>query len=305
MEKSILDPAPIALFTFNRLRHTQDTVGALQSNKLSASSDLFVFSDGPRHAGEAATITAVREYITTIEGFKSVSCIERTGNLGLAASIIAGVTDIVNRYGRVIVLEDDMITSPYFLQYMNDALQLYQDEERVVSVHGYVYPVSQALPETFFLRGADCWGWATWKRGWDLFEADGRKLLQELEKQSLGFQFDYDGTYGFTDMLKDQIHGRNNSWAIRWNASAFLKDKLTLYPGRSLVLNTGLDSSGVHSGSKQDFLTTVAQEPVQVLKIAPEENRTAREAFKVFFRSRKPSAVRQFINRVKYIFSRL
>ncbi|MGB4775168.1 MAG: glycosyltransferase family 2 protein, partial [Daejeonella sp.] len=163
------------------------------------------------------------------------------------------VTEIVNKYERIIVLEDDLVTSPYFLQYMNDGLNVYKDCEEVISIHGYIYPVSVELPETFFIKGADCWGWATWKRGWDLFEPNGEKLLNEIIKRGLTYQFDFNGSYPYTQMLKDQIAGLNNSWAIRWNASAFLKNKLTLYPGKSLVQNIGNDGTGTHSGTSNTF----------------------------------------------------
>ena len=130
------------------------------------------------------------------------------------------------RCDKVIVLEDDLVTSPHFLQYMNDGLGIYERDDRVISIHGYSYPVHGKLPETFFLRGADCLGWATWKRGWDLFEDDGQRLLNELERRNLTRSFDFDGSYPYTQMLRDQIAGSNSSWAVRWYASAFLRDKL-------------------------------------------------------------------------------
>jgi GT2 family glycosyltransferase len=184
--------APITLFVYNRLNHTRQTVEALLRNELAAESEFFVFSDGPRSETDREKVLAVRSYLKTINSFKKVAVIERDKNFGLAESIIAGVTEIVNRYGRIIVLEDDMVTSPYFLKYMNDALEIYKDEEKVISIHGYIYPVRDKLPETFFLRGADCWGWATWKRGWDLFDPDGRKLLEQLQKRNLTRTFDFE-----------------------------------------------------------------------------------------------------------------
>lgn len=140
-----------------------------------------------------------------------------------------------------------MITSPYFLQYMNDALSLYKDIEEVISIHGYSYPVKRTLPDTFFLRGADCWGWATWKRGWKLFNLDSSDLYQQLQVNQQCYTFDFEGTHSYCKMLKNNIQGKNDSWAIRWYASAFLRNKLTLYPGRSLIHNIGNDGSGSHS----------------------------------------------------------
>ena len=169
--------APIALFTFNRPNHTRQTVEALARNDLAAESELFVFSDGPRTPAESPAIESVREYIRKTTGFRSVSLICRPNNLGLSRSIISGVSQICDRYGAVIVVEDDIVTSPFFLRYMNDALRVYRDTPEVVCVHGYVYTTGSSLPETFFIRGADCWGWATWTRGWKIFEKDGAFLL--------------------------------------------------------------------------------------------------------------------------------
>src|SRR5690606_31084323 len=160
--------------------HTQQTVEALQKNILAEESDLIIYSDAEKHQKNRGSVNDVRAYIKTIDGFNSVSIIERDKNYGLANSIIDGVTTVVEKYGKVIVLEDDLVTSPYFLQFMNDGLNIYDENKDVASIHGYVYPVNGHLPEIFFLRGADCWGWATWKDMWALFETDGAKLLNEL-----------------------------------------------------------------------------------------------------------------------------
>lgn len=296
--------APLLLFVYNRPSHTHETIGALKRNKLAAESELFIFSDGFKSDLDREVVLKVREYLKTISGFKTVTIIERENNLGLANSIITGVTEIVNRFGKVIVLEDDMLTSPYFLKFMNEALELYAAEEKVISIHGYVYPVQGALPSTFFLRGADCWGWATWKRGWDLFESDGRKLLSELDASGLKDRFDFDGTYGFSRMLQDQVNGANNSWAIRWNASAYVKDKLTLYPGRSLVYNTGIDASGTHCGDSEEFATVLSQKPITIGRVPLEEDLLAREAFKIFFRSLQLSLVQRTVRKFRTLWYR-
>lgn len=276
--------APILLFTYNRLFHTQECVKALQKNIIAGDSELIIFSDGPKSYEEKGAVESLRKYIKTIDGFKKISVVERGENLGLAKSIIFGVDEIVSRFGRVIVLEDDLVTSPFFLKFMNEALEHYKDVERVISVHGYVFPVATSLPETFFLRGADCWGWATWKRGWDLFEPDGGKLLKEIRTRNLERAFDFGGNYPYTKMLKDQTIGKNDSWAIRWHASAFLEGKLTLYPGRSLVKNIGVDASGTHIGTTNIFDTTVSTEPILLTDIPVEENLFARDEIARYFR---------------------
>lgn len=280
--------APIALFVYNRLWHTKQTIEALQKNILASDSDLIIFSDGPKGSpGSKTSVLAVRAYLRSVNGFKSVKVIERSENLGLAKSIISGVTEIVNQYGKIIVLEDDLITSPCFLRYMNNALDLYEKNEEVISIHGYIYPVQCPLPETFFIKGADCWGWATWKRGWNLFETDGQKLLDNLRAKKLTKEFDFSNFYPYTQMLRDQIAGKNDSWAVRWYASAFLNNKLTLYPGKSLINNIGFDGSGTHCGGENNFnkIEQTNNIDIKIGRINIQENIPARLAIASYFRS--------------------
>ena len=176
--------SPIVLFAYNRINHIQQVIKALLRNEYASDSDLIIYSDASKNDNTVQEVQCVRQYLSTVSGFKSVKVIERLENFGLAKNIIDGVTSVINQYGKVIVLEDDLVVSPYFLKYMNEALDFYEKEEQVISIHGYIYPVKQKLPETFFIKGADCWGWATWKRGWDLFCSDGKYLLKEIEKQA-------------------------------------------------------------------------------------------------------------------------
>lgn len=258
-------------------------------NRYAAESDLVIFSDGPKNESSELEVTRVREYVLSITGFRSVSVIESRVNKGLARSIIEGTQAVLKDHETVIVLEDDMITSPYFLKFMNEGLAMYENDERVVSIHGYVYPIRKKLPQSFFLRGADCWGWATWRRGWALFEPDGARLLSELERRQLTREFDFNGSYPFTQMLRDQIVGLNDSWAIRWQASAFLKDRLTLYPGRSFVRNIGFDSSGTHSGVTDVYEAGLQSEDIPLQRIGIKEHAEARKDFETYFQSIRPS----------------
>lgn len=251
----------------------------LARNPEAARSRLFVFVDAPTSEAVAPKVSEVRSLARKLAGFAAVEVIEQSINQGVANSIIHGATRLTAEFGQVIVLEDDLLPSTHFLRYMNDALQRYASDDRVISVHAYSYPVATPLPRTFFLRGADCWGWATWKRGWDLFEPDGRKLLLELESRRLTREFDFDGSYPYTRMLRDCIAGKNDSWAIRWYASAFLHGKLTLYPGSSQVQNIGADGSGIHVGSTRSFQHAAWGEDLQVGGIPVEESREARQAF--------------------------
>ena len=291
--------APIALFVYNRLDHTEQTVSALKRNLLAEDSDLFIFSDASKNLSSDEKVKAVRTFIKSTTGFKSLTIIERPHNLGLANSIIDGVTNLCNKYGQVIVLEDDLVTSPYFLKYMNDALDFYRDEERVISIHGYIYPVKAKLPETFFLRGADCWGWATWKRGWDLFEPDGEKLLAGINAQNIRKEFNYDGSYDLVGMLYSQIKGEVDSWAIRWYASAFIKNKLTLYPGKSLVLNIGNDGSGTHCGTTEMFTSRLTKYELKLVKIAVFESSEARSAVVDYFHSNRITFLQRLKRKVR------
>lgn len=294
--------APIALFVYNRPEHTRKTIDALQKNLLINQSELFIFSDGSKNESDAIKVLEVRKYLKTISGFRSVNIIERDKNLGLASSIISGVTEIVNRYGKVIVMEDDLVSSSYFLEYMNDALDCYENEEKVISIHGYIYPIKsklkKKLPETFFIKGADCWGWATWKRGWNLFEPDGKKLLRELEERNLLPEFDFYGSYPYSNMLQRQIAGQNDSWAVRWYASAFLKNKLTLYPRESLIKNIGLDNSGTHVGSFQSMETKLSEEKINIFKIPVEENKLAKKILVKYFKSLKPRLIKRIVDKI-------
>jgi hypothetical protein len=215
-----------------------------------------------------------------------VVVVERDRNRGLAASIIEGVTDVTGRYGRVIVLEDDLVTAKTFLRFMNDALERYADADDVASVHGYWYPVRASLPETFFLRIPSSWGWATWARAWKLFEPDGRKSLQAIEDRGLQPAFDLDGSMAYTQMLRDQIGGLNDSWAIRWDASVFLSGKLALYPNRSLVLNIGFDGSGTHSGTSAAYDVQLPEAPVRIAGGPVVESIEARAALVTYYRRR-------------------
>lgn len=276
--------APILLFAYNRPRHLQHTVEALAHNPLAQESELFVFSDGARTEDDRKDVELVRSYIHTIEGFKTVHRIERDRNYGLAANIIDGVTDIVNRYGRVIVLEDDLVTAPGFLQFMNDALDTYADEPRVGHIQAYDFTQNPRLPETFLIKFTGSWGWATWQRAWQHFNPDGQYLLNELHRRHLTRRFDFNGKYGFTRMLRRQVEGKNNSWAIRWNASLFLQDILSLNVGRSLVQNEGFDGSGTHCGADHLYEARLYKERLRVEKISPvTENLEARKIFERYY----------------------
>jgi hypothetical protein len=283
IEKVLQKLAPIALFTYNRLWHVRQTVESLVKNDCASESELFIFSDGGKNREDWHKVQEVREYLKTISGFKKIEIFENEYNKGLANSIIDGVTEVVNKYCKIIVLEDDMVTSRYFLRYMNDALGLYENDDDVACISGYIYPIER-LPGTFFIKGGDCWGWATWKRSWNLFEIDGKKLLNELKSRHWEDEFDFHGSYQYTQMLVNQINGENNSWAIRWYASLFLKGRLCLYPQKSFVHNIGCDDSGVHCGSTNSLNVQLVAIYEKIKKIPILENNECRKSFELFFK---------------------
>ena len=291
--------APILLFVYNRPEHTRRCIESLTRNALAADSTLYIYADGAKDTTQQSAVDEVRSYLRTISGFKTVNLIERKENWGLARNIIDGVTTQVNRYGKVIVLEDDLVVAPYFLQFMNDALETYKDEPKVGHIQACDFTQDPSLPETFLIKWTGSWGWATWERAWKHFNPDGKALLEELEQRKLTYTFDFNGKYGFTRMLRRQIEGKNNSWAIRWNASLFLKDILSLNVGRSLVQNEGFDGSGTNCGGGGLYASNLHLAPLPVQKISPiEENKAARQAF-VRYYARTNSFWAKAIRRIK------
>jgi hypothetical protein len=254
--------APVALFAYARPDHLARTLAALRADPLAPRTALHVFCDAPRNPAAQADCAAVRALVRDLGGFASVQVVERPVNFGLARSIVEGVTAMLQAHDQVIVLEDDLEVSPHFLRYMNEALHLYAQDPAVAAIHGYLLPLRHPVPESFFLKGADCWGWATWARAWQWFNPDGEALLRQLRERSLTKEFDLGGRYPYTRMLSHQVQGRNQSWAIRWQASVFLRGMVTLYPGRSLVRNIGHDGSGTHSTANPDFDVSLSPGPV-------------------------------------------
>jgi hypothetical protein len=256
---------------------------------LADESRLYIFSDGPKQKKDQDKVDEVRELIKNTSGFRSFEIIERKTNLGLANSIIAGVSGLVKEYGKVIVFEDDLITSPYTLQYFNDALKRYVNDEKVMHIGAYMYPLKEnGLPETFFHRIATSWGWATWGRAWKQFQPDADLLIKQFDRKKIS-DFSIEGNMNFWKQMKDFKSGKNNSWAIRWYASVFLAHGLALHPSHSLVNNIGHDGSGIHSGMNDIYNVIINPNPVNNFPEIIEENSKAHEAIKDFLKTRKGS----------------
>lgn len=265
-------PAPIAVFAFNRADNLAQTLQALSENELANQSAVTIFCDGPRTEEERQKTDAVRRIARAAGGFAEVTVIERAENWGLKKSLIAGITAILETHDRIIVVEDDIFTSPYFLKYMNDALDCYAGVPNVGSVSGYcVKHCCPAPPETFFLRGGECWGWGTWKARWQLYSPDGATLLRELRRRNMTRAFDFDGCCPSTKILEDAVAGRVDSWFMMWTATLFLHGLYTLYPSRSLVLNIGF-ASGTHSHNATYPQQELADAPVPVRPQPVEED---------------------------------
>ncbi|MFD0765945.1 sugar transferase [Mucilaginibacter lutimaris] len=294
-------PAPIALFVYNRPYHTGQTLSYLQKNILAAESDLFIFSDGAKTGADKAAVDEVRLIASEATGFKSVKVITREQNMGLANSIIAGVTQLVSQYGNVIVFEDDLVSSPYTLQYFNDALQHFEHEEKVMHISAYMFPLHDAaLPETFFFRAAFSWGWATWASAWQKFEANIDTLIEAFDDEKIN-QFSIEGTMNFWKQMQDFKARKNNSWAIRWYASVFLNGGLTLNPGQSLIHNIGHDGTGVHSNIESMYGVQVAQQPVKYFPEVLTENKYTYEAIKYFLKNRKGNILQRGLRFAKQL----
>ncbi len=254
--------APVVLFTYNRPEHTRRTIEALAANELADETELIVFSDAPKNEKAIENVKAVREYVASLPQkgmFQAVSLIFREENCGLAKNIIEGVTDIVNQYGRVIVLEDDLVTNRFFLRFMNDGLDRYKKDERVKGISGYSFfddsradklMKGRVISESYLTEIAGIsWSWATWAERWAAFDKDAKGWERLMTDAAYRKKFNYDNTYNFYNILKaQQQDSKTNSWAIRWYYTNFLQNGLYLCPSKSLVGNDGWDGSGVHCG---------------------------------------------------------
>jgi GR25 family glycosyltransferase involved in LPS biosynthesis len=265
--------APVALFAYNRPKHLARTLRYLADNVLAKETVLYVFCDGAKKNASAEALAPIADTRAVLQQsdwntkFAKVIVIQQEINIGLANSIIQGVTQVVNQHGNIIVLEDDLITSPHFLSFMNDALKLYEKESKVLSIGAcnfFAKPDGNAT--TFFTSIPDCWGWATWQNRWQLFNADGAFLHAALKAKNLMSTFNLEGAYPFERMLQQTIAGKVSSWAVRWYAVSLLHDKINLYPTHSLT-NHIAGEGATHAN--QNVTPPLAKEPIQFVPIEP------------------------------------
>ena len=256
--------APIVLFVYNRLDHTQGVIETLSKNVLAKESDLYVFSDAAKSENGLEKVKAVRSYINDEKwhsDFKKVTIIEAEHNKGLAKSVIDGVTKIIEEYGKVIVVEDDLLLSPYFLSYMNGALEFYQEDKKIWSISGYSFPMRslKKYPHDIFYSYRGCsWGWATWKDRWETVDWVVENFEKFIGDREWIGRFNRGGV-DLTNMLQMQMDGKIDSWAIRWCFAQSNQEMYTVYPRISYLENAGCDGSGVHSSVYDEYYTDMSQ----------------------------------------------
>lgn len=295
--------APIALFVYNRPGHCRRTLEHLLVNPLAKVSDLFVFSDGPRGEADALAVAEVRDQVRHIAGFRSVTVIERERNLGLANSITDGVGRLCSEHGRVIVLEDDLLVSPDFLDLMNASLERYAESEQVMQVSGYMYPGDYGGDtDTLFLPMVSCWGWGTWNRAWVKYDPGMSGYDRLMSDSNLKAQFNLHGAYDYLKMLEQQRRGEIDSWGIRWHLSVFMLDGLVLYPAESRVINIGIDGSGTHGAGTAELQKLKFEGGMEHVKlrypdtIAMDEN--AMRNLQISLRAARPGLVKRAMRKL-------
>jgi hypothetical protein len=276
--------APIALFVFKRPEHTQQALMALSANPEFFSSPLFIYCDGARGADDARNVERTRELVRNFK-HPAKTIIEAERNRGLAESVIAGVTELVTRFGQVIVVEDDLVVNAGFLCYLNTVLEIYRDSPQVMQVSAYMFPIPELAEkrETLFLPNISSWGWATWSRAWKHFDAEGKGWNSLLCSANLRHRFNVNGAYDYSDMLLRQMSGEIDSWAIRWNWSVFRHGGLVSYPPVSFVKNIGFDGSGTHCRTDNFHGLSVSALSAKLafatrIEISPQDVRLVRSA---------------------------
>lgn len=295
--------SPVVLFVFARPDHTKKTVDALLANPEACNTDLIVYADAARSEKDVAAVEAVREIFSDLRGFLSVRIHLREKNYGLARNIMEGVTQVTAMYGRAIVLEDDIVTSSAFLNYMNAALDKYENIKEVWHISGWNYPIksNENLPETFFWRTMNCWGWATWADRWQHFKKNPGELVNSWSSDDVK-RFNLDSSHDFWAQVVANHEGKLNTWAIFWYATIFVHQGLCLNPTRSFVANIGNDGSGENCGAEDIYKTSLANIFHQQWPTELTENVAVVELIRAFYKSLKPSLLRRILGRIKRVF---
>ncbi|OJJ19296.1 hypothetical protein BKI52_21010 [marine bacterium AO1-C] len=289
---------PIALFTYKRPQHTLQTLESLQNNELGKLSSLYIFSDAAKSSQDQVQVNQVKQIIRQKQWCNEVHIIERESNYGLAKNIIEGITQMVNQFGKVIVLEDDIVTSSGFLTYMNQALDLYQNTPEVMHISAYLPPIDthEVQQDTFFFNQTSCWGWGTWKSAWEKFIPDPVTLYQQVKIANHISRFNMDNSYDFMSHLKANLEGSLHTWAIKWYASVFLEKGLCLHPKISLTRNIGFDNTGEHCVYSKEYLEQKITDEILVTPISIAENKIIRQKIATYNRNQsKPPTFRELL----------
>ncbi len=253
-----MELAPVIVFCYNRIEPLKKTIDALKGNKLASDTDLYIYSDAAKNEKSINNVNEVRHYIKNIKGFKNVIIKEAELNKGLALSIIEGVSDIISIRDKVIVLEDDLITSNNFLVYMNQALSFYSDNYKIFSISGYTSPITHKInSDVYFTKRSSSWGWATWKNRWDEVDWEVSDYQTFANNVHLKSSFNAMGS-DLSSMLTRQMEGKINSWAIRWCYSQFKLDKFSVFPVISKIENIGFNNDlATHTNDRFSRFDTV------------------------------------------------
>lgn len=283
----VRDLSPVVVFVYNRPSHTLQTLKALSKNRMANDSLLYIYSDGPRLENsleEEVKIAQVRKVIRSEKWCKEVIIRESPYNKGLADSIVGGVTEVIDIHKKIIVLEDDVITSSGFLEYMNDALDLYENEEKIMHISGYMYPHTFQLPETLFFNvpypGG---GWGTWERAWRYYTNDTEFIYNRFNTARGWYRFNKFGGDFLQGQLARNLTGELKSWFIKWHGILLIKNGYTLYPGISLTNNIGFDASGSNCPQIDKYTVPNLADHIVVDNIPAKESRIVKKMVKRFY----------------------
>jgi len=275
--------APIAIFAFNRPNHLANCLQSLERCVGLENSEGTIFIDGARNDQEADVVSSSVGVALKFASKYNFRVEARQENFGLAKSITSGIDEMFSLSSKLIVIEDDLILAKGFLDFMNKGLSRYENNSGVASISGYQYPIERELHTSVFLRGADCWGWATWKDRWEQTSFSGKELLNQIRTKKLANEFNLEGSNNYVDLLEKQILGEINSWAILWHASMFVQNRLSLYPPYSLVSNEGEDGLGTHFGNNQLYSQKISDEMDFLLPSSIEQSEEYRDALIEFY----------------------
>ncbi len=294
--------APVVIFVYNRLQYLKKTINNLKKNELAKDTRIFIFSDAGINYFDKIHVSKVRNYLKNIDGFKKIKIYHRKKNFGLAKNIISGVTQVFKKENKLIVIEDDILTSKNFLRYMNESLKKYENKKKVWHISGWSYNINLKIENSaYFTRVMNCWGWATWKNRWKNFRKDPEKFLRKWDEKKIK-SFNIDNSYNFFSQIIRNKKKIINTWGIFWYASIFDKNKLCLNPKNSLTQNIGFgeNSTNTYTISKI-FESRLKKSKFDKTKLPNKlkENTIVFDTIKKEFEKNKKKS---FLRKIKFLF---